>query len=122
MAIVLVSSIMGTTLLAVLPHINYLLYSSAIFNGIATAMLYPTLTTYISFVVPDAQRHILLGIFLASYDLGFSLGGFMMGFVIQYVSYQAMFITCSIVGIVALIYNFAATLPPREDEGEPVNS
>ncbi|HJH10476.1 MAG TPA: MFS transporter [Metalysinibacillus jejuensis] len=122
MAIVLVSSIMGTTLLAVLPHINYLLYSSAIFNGIATAMLYPTLTTYISFVVPDAQRHILLGIFLASYDLGFSLGGFMMGFVIQYVSYQAMFITCSIVGVVALIYNFASTLPPREDEGAPVSS
>ncbi|MFF5995845.1 MFS transporter [Lysinibacillus sp. KU-BSD001] len=107
-ALVLVSSIIGTSLLALLPMIGSFIYISAIFNGIATAMLYPTLTTYISFVVPDAQRHILLGLFLASYDLGFSMGGMVMGFIVQFVSYEMMFATCSLLGVVALLYNFTA--------------
>lgn len=106
-SLVLASSIIGTGLLAVLPEMGAWIYISAVFNGIATAMLYPTLTTYISFVVPDGQRHILLGIFLASYDLGFSLGGFAMGFVVQFLSYEAMFIGCSVLGLAALMYNFA---------------
>lgn len=107
-SLVLASSIIGTVLLAVLPEFGAFVYLSAVFNGIATAMLYPTLTTYISFVVPDGQRHILLGIFLASYDLGFSLGGFAMGFVVQFFSYEAMFIACSVLGVIALMYNFMA--------------
>ena len=107
-SLVLASSIIGTGLLAVLPGMGAFVYLSAVFNGIATAMLYPTLTTYISFVVPDGQRHILLGIFLASYDLGFSLGGFAMGFVVQFFSYEAMFIACSVLGVIALMYNFMA--------------
>lgn len=106
--LVLGSSIIGTGLLAVLPGIGTFVYISAVFNGIATAMLYPTLTTYISFVVPDGQRHILLGIFLASYDLGFSMGGFTMGFIVQFFSYEAMFATCSLVGVIAIVYNFFA--------------
>lgn len=107
-SLVLASSIIGTGVLAVLPEFGAFVYLSAVFNGIATAMLYPTLTTYISFVVPDGQRHILLGIFLASYDLGFSLGGFAMGFVVQFFSYEAMFIACSVLGVLALLYNFMA--------------
>ena len=110
MSLVLASSIIGTGLLAVLADMGAFIYISAVFNGIATAMLYPTLTTYISFVVPDGQRHILLGIFLASYDLGFSLGGFAMGFVVQFFSYEMMFIVCSLLGLGALLYNF---IPPR---------
>lgn len=105
-SLVLASSIIGTGLLAILPEMGAWIYTSAVFNGIATAMLYPTLTTYISFIVPDGQRHILLGIFLASYDLGFSLGGFAMGFVVQFWSYEAMFIACSVLGGAVLLYNF----------------
>lgn len=105
-AIVLASSIIGTTLLALLPFIGSFIYISALFNGIATAMLYPTLTTYISFAVSEEQRHILLGFFLASYDLGFSMGGMVMGFVVQFMSYEVMFAACSIVGLMALLVNF----------------
>lgn len=112
MSLVLASSILGTGLLAVLADMGAFVYISAVFNGIATAMLYPSLTTYISFVVPDGQRHILLGIFLASYDLGFSLGGFVMGFVVQFFSYEMMFIVCSVLGLGALLYNF---VPPRSN-------
>lgn len=121
-SLVLASSIVGTGLLAILPDMGAWIYTSAIFNGIATAMLYPTLTTYISFVVPDGQRHILLGVFLASYDLGFSLGGFVMGFVVQFSSYETMFIACSVLGGVVLLYNF---LPQRTKsilKEAPINS
>lgn len=107
-SLVLLSSVVGTTMLAVFSDVTLLVYVSAVFNGIATAMLYPTLTTYISFVVPDEQRHILLGLFLASYDLGFSLGGFLMGFVVQFMSYEMMFIACSLLGALAITYNFFA--------------
>ncbi|QCR31276.1 MFS transporter [Lysinibacillus sp. SGAir0095] len=109
--LVLGSSIIGTTLLAVLPLIGSFIYISALFNGIATAMLYPTLTTYISFAIPESHKHVLLGIFLASYDLGFSLGGMLMGIVIQFGSYPIMFAACSIMGVVAIIYNFIASSP-----------
>ncbi|MER1985142.1 MAG: MFS transporter [Solibacillus sp.] len=105
-ALVLMSSVIGTGLLASFPAVLAFLYVSAVFNGIAMAMLYPTLTTYISFAVPNDQRHILLGVFLASYDFGFSMGGFLMGFIVQFFSYEAMFVACSLLGVIAVIYNF----------------
>lgn len=102
MAILLTSSMIGTTLLALLPMLGDWVYSAAVFNGIATAMMYPALTTYISFVVPEEKKAILLGVFLASYDFGFSLGGLAMGFIVQFSSYQAMFAVCSIMALFTL--------------------
>lgn len=102
MALILISSIIGTTLLALLPLLGVFVYSAAVFNGLATAMMYPALTTYLSFAVPQETKHILLGLFLASYDLGFSLGGFLMGFVVQFGSYQLMFAVCSVIALIAL--------------------
>ncbi len=107
-SLVLSSSIIGTTMLALLPFIGPFVYISAIFNGIATAMLYPTLTTYISFAIPESHKHVLLGLFLASYDLGFSLGGMLMGFVVQFGSYPIMFAVCSALGLIAVAYNYTA--------------
>lgn len=107
-SLVLSSSIIGTTMLALLPFIGPFVYISAIFNGIATAMLYPTLTTYISFAIPESHKHVLLGLFLASYDLGFSLGGMLMGFVVQFGSYPIMFAVCSAIGLIAVAYNYTA--------------
>jgi MFS family permease len=103
MSIVLVSLIIGTTLLAFMPVLGHFIYVSAVFNGLASAMLYPTITTYMSFVIPKEKKHILLGVFLASYDLGFALGGFIMGFVVQASSYSFMFISCSIIGLFAIV-------------------
>ncbi|WP_050181036.1 staphylopine family metallophore export MFS transporter CntE [Domibacillus robiginosus] len=101
-ALVLISSIIGTTLLALLPLLGSFVYISAVFNGLATALMYPALTTYLSFAVPQETRHILLGVFLASYDLGFSLGSFVMGFVVQFGSYSVMFTACSLITLLAL--------------------
>lgn len=105
-SLVLASSIIGTTMLALLPIIGSFVYISALFNGIATAMLYPTLTTYISFAIPESHKHVLLGLFLASYDFGFSLGGVLMGIIIQFGSYPMMFAACSVIGLIAIGYNY----------------
>lgn len=105
-AVILVSAAFGTALL-VISDVPLLVYASAVLNGVATAMMYPTLTTYISFVVPNEQRHVLLGVFLASYDLGFSLGGFLTGFIVQFASYEVMFMTCTAISLLALAINFS---------------
>lgn len=103
-SIVLVSSVIGTALLAIMPLIGHFIYISALFNGLATAMLYPTIVTFMSFAIPKETKHILLGVFLASYDLGFSLGGFVMGFVIQASSFSMMFVACSIMALAAILF------------------
>lgn len=56
-----------------------LFYVGAILMGIAQAILYPTLTTYLSFVLPQLNRNVLIGLFIATADLGISLGGVIMG-------------------------------------------
>ncbi|MFC0215254.1 hypothetical protein ACFFK0_22945 [Paenibacillus chartarius] len=38
-----------------------LLYLSGICNGVAVALIYPTLLTYLTFVLPEKSRHLLLG-------------------------------------------------------------
>ena len=102
--IVLTSSIVGTMMLAFGTQLGYYIYLSAVFNGLASAMLYPTIMTYISFVIPEEKKHILLGVFLGSYDLGISLGGLAMGFIVQFTSYSMMFIVCSIVAFIAILF------------------
>lgn len=104
MTFVLASSVIGTILLAFMPYIGHFIYVAAIFNGLASAMLYPTIITYMSFAIPKETKHMLLGVFLASYDLGFALGGFVMGFVIQMSSFSFMFVTCSIIALVAIMF------------------
>ncbi|MGE7839149.1 staphylopine family metallophore export MFS transporter CntE [Lysinibacillus sp. NPDC093712] len=100
--LVLLSSTIGTTMLAFGEELGYFIYLSAIFNGLAFAMLYPTIVTYISFAIPEDKKPILLGVFLATYDLGFSFGSLAMGIVVQYSSYAMMFIVCSIVALIAI--------------------
>lgn len=100
--LVLLSSTIGTTMLAFGEQLGNFIYLSAIFNGLASAMLYPTIMTYISFAIPEKKKHILLGVFLATYDLGFSAGSLAMGIVVQLSSYAMMFIVCSFVALIAI--------------------
>ncbi|TMV47827.1 MFS transporter [Paenibacillus mesophilus] len=72
-----------------------LLYAAAILMGIAQALLYPTLTTYLTFVLPSASRNIGIGLFIASADFGISLGGIALGPVADHSSYSAMYAVCS---------------------------
>lgn len=88
------------------------LYASAVLMGIAQALLYPTLMTFLTFVLPGASRNVLLGLFIASADLGISLGGVAMGPIADYVTYAGMFAVCA--GLALVIAGLAALYRLKE--------
>jgi len=114
-AAVLTCSAAGTALLAAMPALGGFLYAAALFNGIAAALLYPTLATYVSFAIPKASKPALYGVFLSCYDLGFALGGFAMGFVVEASSYAAMFGACSFLSLLAAAAAAAVRRRPKKD-------
>ena len=77
----------------------FLFYTSAGLMGIAQALLYPTLTTYLSFVLPQTSRNVLLGLFVATADLGVSLGSAAMGPLADLTSYSVMYFICAILSV-----------------------
>ncbi|MGF9699979.1 staphylopine family metallophore export MFS transporter CntE [Paenibacillus sp. MABNR03] len=103
----LLCAALGTQMLALLEFIGPLVYLSAVFSGFALALMYPTLTTYLSFVLPADSRYVLMGIFMSSYDLGFSLGGLAMGLIVQSSSYSTMFTICTFLSVAAMILVWA---------------
>lgn len=78
-----------------------LFYGGALLMGVAQALLYPTLTTYLSFVLPKADRNVLIGLFIATADLGVSLGGIVMGPVADLTSYSSMYLICAGLAVLA---------------------
>ena len=80
-------------------------YGSAILIGIAQAMIYPTLTSYLSFVLPRAGRNMLLGLFIACADLGVSLGGAMMGPISDLVGFKWMYLICGMLVLIIMVYS-----------------
>ncbi|MGE6665919.1 staphylopine family metallophore export MFS transporter CntE [Paenibacillus xylanexedens] len=103
MAGLMLCAALGTQLLSLMETIGPLVYLSAVFSGFALALLYPTLTTYLSFVLPADSRYVLMGIFMSSYDLGFSLGGLAMGLIVQVSSYSTMFMICTLLSVAAMV-------------------
>lgn len=100
----LLSAAIGAQLLAMC--IDYgivLMYAAAVLIGIAIAMMYPTLMTYLSFVLPKASRNMLIGLFIATSDLGIALGSMAMGPVADHLSYSAMYSFCAILSVAAII-------------------
>lgn len=81
-------------------------YVGAILMGIAQALLYPTLTTYLTFVLPQMNRNVLLGLFIAMADLGVSLGGVIMGPIADFSSYSFMYMICAILGVTMIIFAY----------------
>lgn len=81
-------------------------YVGAVFMGIAQAILYPTLTTYLTFVLPKMNRNVLIGLFIAMADLGVSLGGVIMGPVADFSSYSFMYMICAILGVSMIIFAY----------------
>ena len=78
-------------------------YGSAILIGMTQAMVYPTLTSYLSFVLPKVGRNMLLGLFIACADLGISLGGALMGPISDLVGFKWMYLICGMLVIVIMI-------------------
>lgn len=83
-----------------------LFYSGALLMGIAQALLYPKLMTYLSFVLPQETRNVLMGLFIAMADLGVSLGGIVMGPIADLSSYSFMYILCSVLGALMLVFAY----------------
>ncbi|WNS45172.1 staphylopine family metallophore export MFS transporter CntE [Paenibacillus sp. MMS20-IR301] len=79
-------------------------YCGALLMGLAQAMLYPTLTTYLTFVLPESKRNVLIGLFIAMADLGVSLGGVLLGPVADLLSYSWMYIFCAMLGAGLLLF------------------
>lgn len=86
-----------------------LLYAGAVMMGIAQAVLYPTLTTYLSFTLPKEERNVLIGLFIAMADLGVSLGGIILGPVADLTSYSIMYLLCAILGAVMMLAAFKSS-------------
>ncbi|ANY70043.1 multidrug MFS transporter [Paenibacillus sp. BIHB 4019] len=81
-------------------------YAGAGLMGIAQALLYPTLTTYLTFVLPQLNRNVLIGLFIATADLGVSLGGVIMGPVADIFSYSFMYMLCAILGVSMIVFSY----------------
>ncbi|MGR3846897.1 staphylopine family metallophore export MFS transporter CntE [Staphylococcus aureus] len=88
-------------------------YGSAILIGMTQAMVYPTLTSYLSFVLPKVGRNMLLGLFIACADLGISLGGALMGPISDLVGFKWMYLICGMLVIVIMIMSFLKKPTPR---------
>lgn len=71
-------------------------YASAVLVGITQAMVYPSLTSYLSIVLPKVGRNMLLGLFIACADLGISLGSAVMGPISDIVGFKWMYFICGV--------------------------
>jgi len=84
----------------------FFFYTAAVLMGVAQAIIYPTLTTYLTFVLPVNNRNMLLGLFIATADLGVSLGSIVMGPVADALSYSLMYTICSVFGILMVAFAY----------------
>lgn len=116
MAILCLGTSVTALLLSLAPLSGLLIYPAALLMGIVQAIIYPYLMAYLSFVLPKDRRNVLIGIFIGSADLGVALGGFMMGPVIDNVSYEGMYRICTYmsVGMAAFVWMSGSWLKSRE--------
>ncbi|PTU87930.1 MFS transporter [Staphylococcus pasteuri] len=104
MVSVLMLLAVAAMLVAIGPNIHALIfYSSAILIGTTQALVYPTLTSYLSFVLPKAGRNMLLGLFIACADLGVSLGGSLMGPLSDLVGFSWMYTICGLLVVCMIV-------------------
>ncbi|MDF2722436.1 MAG: major facilitator superfamily 1 [Paenibacillus sp.] len=76
-------------------------YAAAVLIGVAQALMYPTLVSYLTFVLPSHSRNVLIGLFIATADLGVSMGGMAMGPVADRFSYSSMYAVSTGLALIA---------------------
>lgn len=104
MVSVLMLLVIASMVVAIGPHVHVMMfYSSAILIGATQALVYPTLTSYLSFVLPKTGRNMLLGLFIACADLGVSLGGSLMGPISDLVGFSWMYTICGMLVVVMML-------------------
>lgn len=89
---------------------NWLLLVAGVLYGVADGAIYPTLQAWIFKETTLANRDTATGMFLNSYDLGMGLGAVVLGWVVEAVGYQRMFLVLT---VVAAIYIALALLLSR---------
>jgi MFS family permease len=75
---------------------------AAIANGIAFALLYPTLLTITSFRISSVYKGYFLGIFIGGADFGFAMGAILIGIIAQIFSLHMAFVFCAILIFITL--------------------
>ncbi|MGF7031573.1 MFS family permease [Paenibacillus mucilaginosus] len=95
-------------------------YVGAVLMGMAQALLYPTLTTYLSFVLPQASRNMFIGLFVATADLGVSLGGVLMGPIADLTSYSSMYMICAMLGASMILFAYVRRSKLVDTSGEKI--
>nr|MDK7244448.1 MFS transporter [Staphylococcus lugdunensis] len=80
-----------------------IVYIGAVCIGITQALVYPTLTSYLSFVLSKVERNMLLGLFIACADLGISLGGVLMGPISDWLGFKFMYLLCASFVVIAMV-------------------
>ncbi|MNP58023.1 Major Facilitator Superfamily protein [compost metagenome] len=62
-------------------------------------------------MLPQLNRNVLIGLFIATADLGVSLGGVVMGPVADFSSYSFMYMICAILGAVMIVFAYERRRP-----------
>jgi MFS family permease len=89
-------------------------YAAAVCIGLAQALLYPTLVTYLTFVLPGASRNISIGLFIATADLGISLGGMVMGPIADRFSFSTMYaVSAALAAVAGCVAWYSRTMEDR---------
>ncbi|MBB6674675.1 staphylopine family metallophore export MFS transporter CntE [Cohnella nanjingensis] len=105
--VILIACFMISPALLMLSLSTPVLLAAAVFNGLALSLLYPTLMTYITFIVPAQSRGYSIGWFIAAADFGTSSGAFVMGWIAGAFSYQTMLGTAACIGAGTLLLSIA---------------
>ena len=87
-AVLLLFVATGTLLLGLASNFGAVfMYAASMMLGVGMALLYPTLMTYLTFVLPTSSRNTLIGLFIAVSDFGVLIGNMVMGYVADQLSY-----------------------------------
>ncbi|RZI01665.1 MFS transporter [Staphylococcus condimenti] len=81
----------------------WLIYIAAVLIGVTQALIYPALTTYLSFKFALNEKNVLLGLFISTADLGVSLGAGFMGIVSDWLGYSGMYAMCVFIAGAAML-------------------
>lgn len=111
-AILLLSTVLLTGGMIMIAFVdrNWLLLMAGVFYGVADGAIYPTLQAWIFKETTLVNRDTATGMFMNSYDLGMGLGAVVLGWVVEAVGYQRMFLVLT---AVAAIYIALALLLSR---------
>jgi MFS family permease len=124
----LVILVVATAIIALSRTLSMFVLAGLIW-GVGHAFLYPALTVYILDRV-GSSKSLAMGTLTAMTDLGIFMGPVVMGVVIQFTSYPAMFLCLSLIGIFSLIYfqffvrdkKPPSNPPPPSSSGDPASS